>query len=137
MQGLFWAGLTALLDEGGYVQDGPAYAKWFGERFRGVLGLSFPSTSLADQVDACRRSLPSHSDWQSAEHEVNLGDALFVAQDQKDVDNVVALSLRLLLSLIARGIEQSPYGTLVAADRFFETYEINLFSLQKLSLIHI
>ena len=131
VQGLFWAGLTALLDEGGYVQDGPAYAKWFGERFRGVLGLSFPSTALADQVDACRRSLPSHSDWQSAEHEVNLGDALLVAQDQKDVDEVVSLSLRLLLSLTARGIEQSPYGTLVATDRFFETYEINLFSLQK------
>lgn len=131
VQGLFWAGLTALLDEGGYVQDGPAYAKWFGERFRGVLGLSFPSTSLADQVDACRRSLPSHSDWQSAEHELNLGDALLVAQDQNDVDNVVALSLRLLLYLTARGIEQSPYGMLVAADRFFETYEINLFSLQK------
>jgi hypothetical protein len=131
VQGLFWAGLSALLDEGGYVDDGPAYAKWFGERFRGVLGGSFPSTPFPSQVDACRQSLPSHSNWQLGEHEVNLGNALLVAQKEKDVDEVVALSLRLLLSLVARGIDQTPYGALVAADRFFETYEINLFSLRK------
>jgi hypothetical protein len=131
VQGIFWAGLTALLDVGGYVQDGPAYAKWFGERFQGVLGPSFPSAAFADAVNAFRPSLSSHSHSQSAEHEVNLGDALLVAQNQKNVDQVVALSLRLLLALTARGIDQSPYGTLVVADRFFETYEINLFALQK------
>src|SRR4051812_5497823 len=43
-------------------------------------------------------------------------------------------SLRLLLSLVARGIDHSPYGALVAVDRFFATYEINLFSLQKCAL---
>jgi hypothetical protein len=128
---LFWAGLSALLKEGGFVQDGPAYAKWFGKRFRGVLGTSFPATAFAKHVEARRRSLPNHADWQSAEHEVNLGDALLVAQNEEDVDQVVALSLRLLLSLVARGIDDSPYGELVVADRFFETYEINLFALQK------
>jgi len=131
VQGLFWAGLTALLDEGGYVQDSRAYATWFGQRFRGVLEPSFSSSAFADEVNASWRSLPNHSNWQSAEHEVNLGDALLVAQSQKNVDQVVALSVRLLLSLIARGIDLSPYGTLVVADRFFETYEINLFALQK------
>jgi hypothetical protein len=131
VQGLFWAGLTSLLDEGGFVKDGPAYAKWFGRRFRDVLGLSFPSTTFAKQVEACRQALPSHSDWQSVAHEVNLGDALLVAQNQQNVDQVVALSVRLLLSIVARGIDNSPYGTLVGADRFFETYEINLFALHR------
>jgi hypothetical protein len=131
VQGLFWAGLSALLDEGGYVEDGPAYAKWFGQRFRGVLGTSFASTPFPKQVDACRRSLPKHSDWHSAEHEVNLGNALLAAQSDKNVEEVVRLSVRILLSLVARGIDEAPYGGLVVADRFFETYEINLFALQR------
>jgi hypothetical protein len=131
VQGLFWAGLTALLDEGGYIQDGPAYAEWFGKRFRGALGRGFASASFSKLVEARRRTLPNHSDWQSAEHEVNLADALLVAQKDSDVEQVVALSMNVLLSLVVRGIDLAPYGSLVVADRFFETYEINLFALQK------
>lgn len=131
VQGLFWAGLNALLDEGGYIEGGPAYSKWFGERFRGVVGADFPSTSVAKLVDTSRQSLPSHADWRSTDHEVRLGDALIAAQGQNRVDEVVGLSLRILLSLMARGFDQPPYGTLVAADWFLETYEINLFALQK------
>ena len=134
VQGLFWAGLSALLDEGGHVEDGPAYAKWFGKRFRGVLGAGFASTPFVKQVDTCRRSLPEHSDWQSAEHEVNLADALLEAQNDKNVEEVVGLSVRILLSLIARGLDESPYGTLVVANRFFETYEINLVALRMCSV---
>ena len=90
-QGLFWAGLSALLDEGGHVEDGPAYAKWFGKRFRGVLGTGFASTPFQNRSTHVVESLPEHSDWQSAEHEVNLGDALVVAQNDENVDEVVAL----------------------------------------------
>jgi len=32
---------------------------------------------------------------------------------------------------LARDVEGPPYGGLVAADRFFETYEINFFSLRR------
>jgi hypothetical protein len=38
VQGLFWAGLTALLEEGGFAADGSAYASWFAKRFRRALG---------------------------------------------------------------------------------------------------
>ena len=131
VQGLFWAGLTALLDEGGYVQDGPAYAKWFGRRFRRSLGSGFATATFSTLVEDRRRILPNHSEWQSAEHEVTLADALLVAQEDSDVEPVVAHSVGLLLSLLARGIDPAPYGSLVVADRFFETYEINLFALQK------
>jgi hypothetical protein len=72
-----------------------------------------------------------HSDSQSPDHEVNLGDALLVAQNNKNIDEVVGLSIRILLSLVARGIADLPYGELVVADRFFETYEINLFALRR------
>lgn len=131
VQGLFWAGLSALSGEGGYIESGPAYAKWFGKQFKSVLGADFASTSLAELVDACRQSLPSHSDWGSADHEVKLGDALIAAQAKNRVEDVVGLSLRVLLCLMARGIDQSPYGALVTADWFLETYEINLFALRK------
>jgi hypothetical protein len=131
VQGLFWAGLSALLEEGGYVEDGPAYTKWFGKRFRKVLGNSFATMLFPKQVEECRRSLPMHSDSQSPDHEVNLGDALLVAQNNKNIDEVVGLSIRILLSLVARGIADLPYGELVVADRFFETYEINLFALRR------
>src|SRR5262245_32216969 len=131
VQGLFWAGLSALLDEGGYAENGTAYAKWFGRRFRRVLGKSFASTLFEQQVDAHRRSLPKQSDWQSAEHELRLADALVAAQDDKNVEEVVRLSVRILISLVARGIDESPYRSLVLSDRFFETYEINLLALRR------
>lgn len=131
VQGFFWAGLSALLDEGGYIEDASAYAEWFAKRFRSALGSSFGSQAFGTYVDARRKSLPVHSESQAADHEVNLGDALLVAQKGGDVEEVVRLSVRILLSLVGRGVEGAPYGALVVADRFFETYEINLFSLQR------
>lgn len=132
VQGLFWAGLSALLDEGGYVQDAATYAEWFSRRFRGVLGERLALTTFRELVDGTSRSLPPHADRQSPDHEVNLADDLLVGQHEGDLDRVVAQSIRVLLALAARGIHEAPYGTLVVADRFFQTYEINLWTLRAL-----
>lgn len=130
VQGLFWAGLSALLDEGGYIENTSSYAKWFANRFHHVLNGSV-LTPFTKQLEAQHTLLPKISELQSPNHEINLGEALLAAQKSTDVDEVVRLSTRILFSLLARGIDEAAYGSLVRADRFFETYEINLFSLQQ------
>jgi hypothetical protein len=133
VQGLFWAGLTALLDEGGFAADGVAYASWFAKRFRRALGSGDATATFPRLVESRRRMLPPLEDWRAPEHEVQIADSLLAAQRESNANEVVAKSLRILLSLVARGIGESPYGDLVVADRFFQTYEINLFSLQRLA----
>ena len=133
VQGLFWAGLTALLDEGGFTADGATYASWFAKRFRRALGTGGRTARFSKLVESRRRVLPELEDSQAPEHEVQVADSLLVAQNESDVEEVVARSLQLLLSLVARGSEESPYGDLVEGDRFFQTYEINLFSLERLT----
>jgi hypothetical protein len=133
VQGLFWAGLRTLQEEKhSYVEDALSYVQWFSARFRGVMGAAFASTGFASLVEERRRTQPAHADWrEAAEHELNVGAALLDAQRDEDVDKVVERSLGLLLSLVARGIGEAPYGELIVADRFFQNYEINLFALRR------
>jgi hypothetical protein len=133
VQGLFWAGLTALLDEGGFVADGVAYGSWFAKRFRHALGHGGATATFPKLVQSRRRMLPPLEDSRAPEHEVQIAESLLAAQSESDADGVAEKSLQILLSLVARGIGESPYGDLVVADRFFQTYEINLFSLQHLA----
>lgn len=116
VQGLFWAGLTALLDEGGYVEDASSYARWFGRRFQRVLGRP-ASSSFSIQLETRRKSQPKLSDRQSPEHEINPGEALLSAQNEDDVDQVVDLSSRILLALLARGIDGAAFVVEVPQNR--------------------
>ncbi|HXG70823.1 MAG TPA: hypothetical protein VNJ04_09465 [Gemmatimonadaceae bacterium] len=130
MQGLFWAGLSALLDEGGHASDTTAFSEWFADRFENALGPKPKQASFASFVGARLDSQPPLDDWQSAQHELSLSVALMDAQKQKKRDEVVSLALRILASLIARDAGRSGYGRFELTDRFLKTYEINLVSLR-------
>lgn len=130
VQGLFWAGLSALLDEGGHTSDTVAFSEWFARRFENALGSRPNQVSFTSFVQARRDSQPSLEDWQSDQHELSLSDALMEAQKGKDRDEVVSLALRILASLIARDEAPAGYGGFGLTDRFLKTYEINLVSLR-------
>jgi hypothetical protein len=133
VQGLFWAGLAALSDDGGYVRDVKSYATWFGRKFKSSIGEHYAKTPFPSLVEKQRVNQPSQMDWNSSDHELSIADALFVAQRQNDFNQVVVLSLQIMTSLVARESSAAAYGRFQITDRFLDTYEINLASLQRLS----
>jgi len=133
VQGLFWAGLAALSDDGGYVADVKSYATWFGRYFKSSFGKHYAKTSFASLVEKECANQPSQMDWNSPDHELNIADALLVAQRQNDFNQVVVLSLRIITSLLARESSAGAYGRFQITDRLLDAYEINLASLQRLS----
>lgn len=129
VQGLFWAGLSALLDDGGHVMDSKAFGTWFRERFEQALGPR-PGQAFFESAFMERRATqPPLAAWEDANHEIALADALMVAQKAKDPDSAVAKAVTLLLALIARDSDRPPYGPFDLSSRFLQTYEINLASL--------
>jgi len=129
-QGVFWAGLTALGLDAGYVRDTAAYAKWFANYFQPSLSTYF--NSRFDAIISQHQLIqPSLSEWQSANHELSVANRLLEAQRHHDPQAVVSLSAQILTSLIARGCVEQPYGQFELADRFLDTYEINLAALQR------
>jgi len=130
VQGLFWAALTALFDDGGRTADSAAFATWFADRFADALGANPRQTSFANFVQKQQDSQPSIEDWRSPQHELGLSTALMATQKRKDKDEVVSLALRILASLVARDTEQAAYGRFDLSVRFLKTYEINLVSLR-------
>jgi hypothetical protein len=63
-----------------------------------------------------------------------LADALLTAQGEEDFDQVVALAVQIIASLLVRGNASPPYGRFEIGEHFLETYEINLGSLHRLSI---
>jgi hypothetical protein len=132
VQGLFWAGLAALADDGGYARDVRSYAKWFGGRFKSDLGDRFTKNSFTSIVERRRTDQPSQENWMSKDHELSIADTLLGAQREDDFGHVVALSVQLMASLLARESSGVAYGRFQIADRFLDAYDISLTSLQRL-----
>jgi hypothetical protein len=93
VQGLFWAGLASLGDEGGYVPDVRSYAIWFGMHFGPGLGERSAKTSFTALIERRGAKLPSQANWKSRDHELSIAEALLYAQRQDDSSQVVALSI--------------------------------------------
>jgi len=131
VQGLFWAGLAALGAEGSCVPDAKSYTAWFGKHFESELGERSTRASFTTMVEGRRADQPAQANWKSANHELCLAEALLDAQAEKDPNRVVALSVQIIPSLLARGCPAPAYGRFEIADRFLDMYEINLASLQR------
>ncbi len=132
VQGLFWAALAALADDGGFVTDITAYAKWFEAQFSASVARLFGKSSFATAVDQYKTTyLQPMSDIQRPDHEVSLAQAAWDAQWQSNYDVVVDRCIRLLVCLVARGYEPAHYGKLDFPEHFLTTYEINLVSLER------
>ena len=133
VQGLFWAGLGALGDEGGFVRDVESYARWFADRFHAGTGGVSTQRSFMAMLEDRKANQPSLSKWKSKDHELSLADALLDAQKAKDYQQVVALSAQIIVSLLARDCPRPAYGRFQMAERFLQGYEINLASLERLA----
>jgi hypothetical protein len=130
VQGLFWAGLSGLSAEGGHVRNTASYSAWFARRFNAALNGQLADSQVAKVVETRRASQPPHSNRQLGNHELNLAHAVFEAQGEDDTDRAVSLALQVIVALLAREAAGSGYGQFALSDRFLETYEINLASLQ-------
>jgi len=72
-------------------------------------------------------------DEQGHDRNLALADTLMAARKQEDVERGVKAAVDLLLALLARGRSEPAYGSASVTPRFFQTYEINLDSLQQLA----
>jgi hypothetical protein len=134
VQGLFWAGLQTLLDEEkAYSASPTSYAQWFAKRFETALARSERTLLLPAIVAKRAAALPPHQKADADGHELALAHALFAARKMEDVEKGVKAAVDILLALLARGRPEPAYGTASVTPRFFQTYEINLESLQQLA----
>jgi hypothetical protein len=131
VQGLFWGGLRALDEEGGFLPGAYSYGKWFGRRFELVTAHLGDQTSVASLIQARRAAQPPHSSWQSEDHELTVANALIEAQTAGKTDLVVELAVQLIVALLARADLEEAYSGFDITPQFLDTYEINLVSLQR------
>lgn len=134
VQGLFWAGLQALLDEERAYSASPAsYAQWFATRFESSLARNERAFVLPAIVAKRAAILPHHDKSDADGHELTLAGTLMTARKEKDLEAGVKAAVDILLALLARGRSEPEYGNASVTPRFFQTYEINLESLQQLA----
>ena len=134
VQGLFWAGLSALQDEQkSYVASPASYARWFATRFEAALSRGERTMGLPAIVSRRAGSLPPHEDHHANGHELTLAEELMEAKTDGDIDRGSKAAIGILLALLGRGKAEPAYGSASATLRFFQTYEINLDSLQRLA----
>jgi hypothetical protein len=134
VQGLFWAGLSALRDEQKSYTDSPAsYARWFATRFESALSRGERTMRMPAIVSRRAASLPPHDDHDAEGHELMLAEELMAATAEGDIDRGSKAAIGVLLALLGRGKSEPAYGRASVTSRFFQTYEINLDSLQRLA----
>lgn len=87
--------------------------------------------SLDALVARVRGELPDLADWQHQDHELQRGWRLqgLTLDDQK-LEEIAQASIDILLSLLARGIDEYPYGDVEVDPEYFDPNEVHLLSLR-------
>jgi len=131
VQGLFAAALRAVeRDRGGRLlrtEDAADVAI-------GLLG-SFGSkfaVPLRVLVAQGRSDLPELADWLNPSHELQRGWRLQAMRlEDNQLEDVALESLRILLALLARGVDEYPYGDFELDPEYFDPREIHLLALRR------
>ena len=89
--------------------------------------------SLSTQVERVRDEMPALVDWQHENHELQRGWRLqsLNLDDDKRIEEVARESVAVLLALLARGVEEYPYGDFEIDQEYFDPREIHLLSLRQ------
>jgi len=130
VQGLFGAVLGAIIrDEAGTIHRA-ADAADIAVMLVASLGADL-SLTLDVLVDRIRSELPSLSDWQDPSHELqrawNLGSR---GLNDDHLEAIASESISILLALLARGVDEYPYGDFELDPEYFDPGEIHLLSLR-------
>jgi hypothetical protein len=133
-QGLFWAGLSELQEQGAELANSEAYSRWFVETFTDKLRHRFDE-SFAKAVARTKETLPPLELWEDDAHEVQLGWRVFGKSSGKDAQayraEVIELSLDMLLALAARDTDDSSNSTFAPPLQTLAEHPINWFKFRE------
>jgi hypothetical protein len=87
---------------------------------------------LATYLDQVRTDLPPLSAWKDPEHELQLGWRVDGAKlKEVDLEALATNSVRILASLLARGVDDYPYADVEIDSSYFGPQDIHLLSLRQ------
>ena len=92
----------------------------------------FRKRRVADVVSDLRSTLPPISAWQDDAHEIQRGWKILGAGTEEDALAVlVEEGVQVLLSLLARGLDENPYAEFEFEPDHFDAREIHLLSFKQ------
>lgn len=92
----------------------------------------FRKRRLVDVVSELRSSLPPLGAWQDDAHEIHRGWRILKAGAEHETLSVlVEEGIQILLSLLARGIDENPYTEFEFEPDYFDAREVHLLSFQQ------
>jgi hypothetical protein len=131
-QTLFWVALeTAISSKRTQAPDSSGVAKLLITSAAGkALGPASGET-FASQVERARRELPPLNQWDDGGHEMQDAWHVLDAARERSANTTAALqgAVRVLLALVARGVEGDPYEGCTFEVGYFDRYPINLRSV--------
>ncbi|HYH96728.1 hypothetical protein [Hyalangium sp.] len=134
VQGLFAAVLRAIeRDEAQSIRQASDAAE-IAVRLLSSRGadLELPLDALVARV---RGELPALADWQHEDHELQRGWRLqnLPLNDDTKLEAIAQESIAILLALLARGVDEYPYGDFELDPEYFDPREVHLLSLRHAS----
>jgi hypothetical protein len=89
--------------------------------------------SLSAQVERMRDELPALADWRNENHELQRGWRLqdLDLDDDGRIEEIAGESIAILLALLARGIDDYPYGDFEIDQEYFDPREVHLLSFRQ------
>jgi hypothetical protein len=89
---------------------------------------------LSDVVAQVRTELPTLTDWLNPDHELQRGWRLqSLRLDDDQLEDVASESVAILLALLARGVDEYPYGDFELDPEYFDPREVHLLSFRQVS----
>jgi hypothetical protein len=131
-QTLFWVALeTAISSKRTQAPDSSSVAKLLMTSAAGQAIGPASRETFASQVERARRELPPLNQWDDGGHEMQDSWHVLDAARERSADTTGALqgAVRVLLALVARGVEGDPYAGCTFEVGYFDRYPINLRSV--------
>jgi hypothetical protein len=132
VQGLFAAVLRAIeRDEAGKIRQA-SDAGDVGVRLLSALAadLQLPLDQLVVRV---RQTLPALADWKHEDHELQRARRLqgLPLDENTHLEELARESIEILLALLARGVDEYPYGDFELDPEYFDPLDVHLLSLRR------
>ena len=132
LQGLFWAQLRGIEDQGGTIRSTEEAAWFLRDTVSESLGAEYADLTVTSAVERLASSLANVDDWSGNEHEIRRAwRTASLAEAGAPPEEVAKESAILLLSLLVRGLHDDPYQEFDLDPAYFAPAEIHLASLRQ------
>jgi hypothetical protein len=127
VQGIFWAALKLLDEEGGQAESTRAIGALVSRAVKEALGKK-AAQRLPDAIAAKAASLPPLVQWEAPDHEIRSSFAVRNAARNGNIDECLHAALDTLTALGARHLEPQPYRDIGIPPDYLNDYPLNLSS---------